>query len=39
MLAQLGISAEEFREIIDRTSSDQDVLAEVHALRSRKAQA
>lgn len=39
LLAQLGMSAEEFREIIDRTSSDEEVLAEVHALRDCKAQA
>ena len=36
LLAQLGISTEEFREIIDRTSSDEAVLAELHALRDRK---
>jgi len=36
LLAKLGMSTEEFREIIDRTSSDGDVLAEVTALRGRK---
>jgi Domain of unknown function (DUF5069) len=36
LLAHLGISTEEFREIIDGTSSDEAVLAEVHALRDRK---
>lgn len=36
LLAQLGMSTEEFREIIDRTSSDEAVVAEVQALRDRK---
>jgi len=36
LLAQLGMSTEEFREIIDRTSLDQEVLAEVDARRDRK---
>jgi hypothetical protein len=36
LLAQLGMSTEEFREIIDRTSSDEEVLAKVHVLRDCK---
>lgn len=34
LLAQLGMSTEEFRAIIDRTLSDEEVLAEVHAFRA-----
>jgi hypothetical protein len=36
LLAQLGMSTEEFRDIIDRTASDEAVLAEVRAIRDAK---
>ena len=39
LLSQLGMSTEEFREIIEQTSSDEAVLAEIEAFRDRKATA
>ncbi|HZJ03348.1 MAG TPA: DUF5069 domain-containing protein [Thermoleophilia bacterium] len=36
LLSQMGLSVEEFREIIERTSADDEVLAEVEALRAEK---
>lgn len=36
LLGELGITAEEFREIIESTESDEQVLAQVEDLRAEK---
>jgi hypothetical protein len=39
LLSELGISAEEFKEIILATTTDEEVLSGIESLRARKGEA